>query len=85
MSVERPCSCFYPSLQINVHNGINRTLVRHVKTCTKFCGHLSDTDICPTISNLTSNLYFKKLYMLKGLYQVIIDKHEQGIEANCGN
>ena len=20
-----------------------------------------------------------------GLYQVIIDKHEQGIEANCGN
>ena len=45
------------------------TFVRH--------GHLSD--------NLTSNVYLKQFHMLMGLYQVIIDKHEQGIEANCGN
>ena len=46
-----------------------RTFVRH--------GHLSD--------NLTSNVYLKQFHMLKGLYQVIIKKHEQGIDANCGN
>ena len=63
-----------------------RTFVRHghlsdtdicPTTCTKFCGHLSD--------NLTSNLFLKQFHKLKGLYQVIIDKHERGIEANCDN
>ena len=71
----------------------NRTFVRrgHLSdmdicptNCTKVCGHLSDTDICPTIS-LKMYLYLKQFHMLKGLYQVIIDKHEQGIDANCGN
>ena len=64
----------------------NRTFVRH--------GHLSDNlyEILRTFvrhghfsDNLTSNLYLKQFHMLKGLNQVIIDKHEQGIEANCGN
>ena len=48
---------------------ILRTFVRH--------GYLSD--------NLTLNVYLKQFHKLKGLYQVIIDKHEQGIEANCDN
>ena len=68
------------------------TTVQHTRYSPRVTGHLSDNlyEILRTFvrhghfsDNLTSNLYVKQFHMLKGLYQVIIDKHKQGIEANC--